>query len=68
MLFIRPGGLQQPAEVLGTVEQHGLGRRELGDPAPLAEAVARAIDVATLTVQQVGADPPRRSEVGWPPL
>lgn len=48
--------------------EHGLGRRELGDPAPLAEAVARAIDVATLTVQQAGADPPRRSEVGWPPL
>ena len=48
--------------------EHGFGRRELGDAEALAEAVARAIEVASLTVQRAGADPPRRSEVGWPAL
>ena len=48
--------------------EHGFGRRELNDRDALVEAVTRAIEVASLTVQRVGADPPRRSEVGWPPL
>jgi fructokinase len=48
--------------------EHGHGRHELGDPDALVEAVGRAIDVATLTVERAGADPPRRSDVGWPPL
>jgi fructokinase len=48
--------------------EHGLGRHELVDADALTEATTRAIDVATLTVQRAGADPPRRSEAGWPPL
>jgi fructokinase len=48
--------------------EQGLGRRELVDPDALTEATTRAIEVATLTVQRAGADPPHRSEVGWPPL
>ena len=48
--------------------EHGLGRHELVDADALAEATTRAIDVATLTIQRPGADPPRRSEAGWPPL
>jgi fructokinase len=46
--------------------ERGLGRRDLGDEDTLLEAVHRAIDVASLTVQRAGADPPRRSELGWP--
>jgi len=46
--------------------EHGLGRHELVDADALAEATTRAIDVATLTIQRPGADPPRRSEAGWP--
>lgn len=45
---------------------HGLGRNELADADAVVEAVARAIDVASITVQRAGADPPRRAEVGWP--
>jgi fructokinase len=48
--------------------EHGLGTRDLANTDALVEAVERAIDIATLTVQRAGADPPRRSEVGWPPL
>ena len=48
--------------------EHGLGSGALGDADALTEATTRAIEVASLTVQQAGADPPRRSEVGWPPL
>jgi fructokinase len=48
--------------------EHGLGHHDLSEPGALVEAVTRAIEVASLTVQRPGADPPRRSEVGWPPL
>jgi fructokinase len=48
--------------------ENGLGHDELGDPDALVEAVGRAIEVASLTVQRAGADPPRRSEAGWPSL
>lgn len=48
--------------------EHGLGHRELVDGDALTEATTRAIEVASLTVQRAGADPPARSEVGWPPL
>jgi fructokinase len=42
--------------------------RHLDEPAAIVEAVTRAIKVASLTVQRAGADPPRRSEAGWPEL
>jgi fructokinase len=44
----------------------GHGRRGLTDPAAVREAVELAIEVANLTCQRVGADPPRRVELGWP--
>jgi fructokinase len=47
---------------------HGLDNEQLQDPDALTEAVTRAIEVASLTVQRAGADPPRRAEVGWPPF
>ena len=46
--------------------EHGLGVRELADGDALVESVTRAIEVASVTVGRAGADPPRRSEVGWP--
>ncbi len=43
----------------------GLGRADLADPAAVRAAVSLAVDVATLTCQRAGADPPHRDEVGW---
>ena len=47
--------------------ERDLGRTQLGDEEALREAVSRAIEVATITCQRPGADPPRRAEVDWPP-
>jgi fructokinase len=46
--------------------ERGWGRAELTDPAALGEAVSLAIQVATVTCQRPGADPPRRDELDWP--
>jgi fructokinase len=45
----------------------GLGRAALADSGLVANAVRLAIEVATATCGRVGADPPRRAELGWPP-
>jgi fructokinase len=45
----------------------GWGRANLADAAALREAVTLAIEVAVVTCQRVGADPPHRAEVAWPP-
>lgn len=47
--------------------ERGLGRAELADAAALREAVELAIEVARVTCQRPGADPPRRTELDWPP-
>jgi fructokinase len=44
----------------------GLGPSGLSDRAAVTEAVSRAIEVASLTSCRVGADPPTRTEAGWP--
>ncbi|MDO8484801.1 MAG: carbohydrate kinase [Candidatus Limnocylindrales bacterium] len=46
--------------------ERGLGRDELSDESALRDAVTRAIEVASLTCQRPGADPPRRAELDWP--
>jgi fructokinase len=51
---------------LGRWVERGLGRLELGDPAALRDAVAFAVEVATLTCRRSGADPPRRTELPAP--
>jgi fructokinase len=43
--------------------RNGQGRDELGDPELLRAAASEAIDVAGLTCQRPGADPPRLDEV-----
>jgi fructokinase len=43
-------------------------RTGLRDAEVVREAVERAVEVASLTCQRAGADPPRRHEVGWPAL
>lgn len=43
----------------------GLGREGLTDTAAVREAVSLAVEVASLTCQRAGADPPHRDEVGW---
>ena len=43
----------------------GLGRADLADDAAVREAVNAAVEVATLTCQRAGAEPPRRNEVAW---
>jgi fructokinase len=43
--------------------EHGLGRDALADPATVRDAVAFAVEVAAITGQRAGADPPRRSEL-----
>ena len=45
----------------------GLARAALADPGLVANAVRLAVDVATATCRRAGADPPRRTELGWPP-
>ncbi|MEP6639601.1 MAG: PfkB family carbohydrate kinase [Chloroflexota bacterium] len=44
--------------------EQGWGRQELADADALRDAVTLAIDVASLTCQRAGADPPRRAELG----
>jgi fructokinase len=44
----------------------GWGRDDLADGAALSDAVAFAIEVARLTCQRPGADPPRRAELRRP--
>jgi fructokinase len=46
--------------------ERGLGRADLADEAALREAVALAVEAASLTCQRPGADPPYRSELDWP--
>lgn len=46
--------------------ERDLGRAGLADPTAVSEAVTRAVEVASLTCQRSGADPPRRTEAGWP--
>ena len=46
--------------------ERGWGRPELADPGALRDAVTFAIEVATLTCQRTGADPPRRAELAAP--
>jgi fructokinase len=43
--------------------ERGFGRADLGNEAPLRHALARAIQVATLTCGRSGADPPRHDEL-----
>lgn len=45
----------------------GWGRADLADAAALREAVTLAIEVAVVTCQRAGADPPHRAELAWPP-
>ena len=47
--------------------ERGLGRSDLADVGAVQEAVTRAIEVATITCQRAGADPPHRAELDWPP-
>ncbi len=46
--------------------ERGLDRTDLADPAAVREAATMAIEVAHLTCQRPGADPPWRSETRWP--
>jgi len=48
--------------------ERGLGRPDLADTTLVREAVGLAIEVAAVTCQRAGADPPRRDELGWPPV
>lgn len=47
--------------------ERGLGPVDLANEAALREAVVLAIDVASVTCQRPGADPPHRAELDWPP-
>jgi fructokinase len=47
--------------------ERGWGRDDLVDHAALSDAVTLAIEVASLTCQRPGADPPRRVELRRPP-
>ena len=46
--------------------EHGGSRAALGDAERLYDAVEAGIEVASLTCQRAGADPPHRAELGWP--
>jgi fructokinase len=48
--------------------ERGLGRPDLADTTLVREAVGLAIEVAAVTCQRAGADPPRRDEIDWPPV
>ena len=50
-------------------DQAGLGRADLGDADALFAATAASVVVAAVNVTRVGADPPRRAELGdrWSP-
>ena len=47
--------------------ERDLDRARLDDEALLREAVRRAIEVAQITCERFGADPPYRAETGWLP-
>jgi fructokinase len=47
--------------------ERGWGCDDLADHAALSDAVTLAIEVASLTCQRPGADPPRRAELRRPP-
>jgi fructokinase len=51
-------------------DQAGLGRRDLGDHDAVEAAVAAAVEVAAVSCARVGAQPPRRAELGdkWRPI
>ena len=51
---------------LAWLMESGGGRAGLEEPEVVREAVERAVEVASLTCQRPGADPPRRDEVAWP--
>jgi fructokinase len=46
--------------------ERGSGRDGLADEAAVTEATTHAIEVASLTCGRPGADPPTRTEAGWP--
>ncbi len=50
-------------------DQAGLGRRDLADRGAVVAAVAAAVEVAAVSCARVGAQPPRRAELGnkWSP-
>jgi fructokinase len=50
-------------------DQAGLGRRDIGDREAVRTAVAAAVEVAAVSCARVGAQPPRRAELGekWKP-
>ena len=50
-------------------DQSGRGRRHLGDVDAVGAAVAAAVEVAAVSCTRVGAQPPRRAELGakWSP-
>ena len=50
-------------------DQAGLGRRDLHDRDALSAAVGAAVEVAAVSCTRVGAQPPRRAELGdkWSP-
>jgi fructokinase len=48
--------------------ERGFGRAELADAAAVRDATTRAVEVAALTCQRPGADPPHRDGSGWPPV
>ncbi len=47
--------------------ERGLRRADLADTAAVRDAVTLAIEVASVTCQRAGADPPGRDELDWPP-
>lgn len=47
--------------------ERGLGRDDLADRTSMRDAIELAIEVASITCQRVGAHPPRRHEIAWPP-
>ena len=50
-------------------DQAGFGRRDLGDRESVRAAVTAAVEVAAVSCSRVGAQPPRRAELGdkWSP-
>jgi fructokinase len=50
-------------------DQAGLGRRDLHDRDAMLAAVGAAVEVAAVSCTRVGAQPPRRAELGdkWSP-
>jgi len=48
--------------------ERGFGRAELSDATAVRDATSSAIEVAALTCQRPGADPPGRDDLGWSPV